>query len=666
MSTITASSSAISRGVVLAPKVVEQAARVNFLRTYVTAVDAVAKLKDARTGSKTTKLTVELSLQAGQQYNLRRAPATRAGPLTATLINASGQETALDFSTAFTVGSSGQYKLRLSAAGAIKRDVDGVSLEARFSSQTANLGFTRAYSYDSDAVLNLRDANLGYNAKKLTVNLSLLAGQSYSFSSSGYLTSLGQSVALIDAAGHETSLSGKSSFSVAASGQYQMRIEGSSALKGSLDSVSIKALVTLPTSSGDSRIDALVRGGTRAFWNNSDAPAVAGIDQIKPGANALVSKDTPNVVTFGFFTSALGTAQDKYGFKVMTKAQKAAVRRVFDYYGKLINVTFREVAGNGTADINFGTNNQRGVSAGYSYYPKMGPIAGKTSLMLANDQWSNTDPQVQEGGYGYETLLHEVGHALGLKHPGNYNAGGGSTPGPFLPAGEDDRQHTIMSYYDNNASRYVNPTTAMVYDVAALQYLYGVNKTASTATNGAFTFTAGKNYLQTLWSATGNDTIDLTSLTNASRVDLNAGAYSSINIVAPSSRSYYSGNNNVGIAYGAKINNVKLSSAAGVAETVTLNDAFNSGAYDVITSFNASDDTLVFKQSLFGSLGADSLEFGTEATTSNTKLIVNTATGEVFYDADGNGAAVAAKKIAQYQTVQNQVAMSARNFSFVA
>jgi hypothetical protein len=445
-----------------------------------------------------------------------------------------------------------------------------------------------------------------------------------------------------------------------------MRIEGNTALKGSLDNVAIKALVVLPSSSGDSRIDALVRGGTRAIWNNADAPAVAGSDQITSGAKALVSKDTPNVVTFGFFSSAQGTAQDKYGYRAMTKAQKAAVRRAFDYYGKLINVTFREVAGSGAADINFGTNNQRGVSAGYSYYPKMGPTSGKTTLMLANDQWSNGDQGVQEGGYGYYTILHEIGHALGLKHPGNYNAGGGGTPGPFLPQGEDDRQHTMMSYYNNSASAGVNATTAMVYDVAALQYLYGMNKTATTATRGAFTFTAGKDYLQTLWSATGNDTIDLTSLTNTSRVDLNAGTYSSINIVGPSSRSYYSGNNNVGIAYGAKINNVKLSSAAGAAETVTLNDAFSSGAYDVITTFNAANDTIAFKQSLFGPLNASSLEFGTEATTANSKLIVNTGTGEVFYDADGNGAAAAAKKIAQYQVVQNQIAVTARNFSFVA
>ncbi|MCX6953007.1 MAG: matrixin family metalloprotease, partial [Verrucomicrobia bacterium] len=358
------------------------------------------------------------------------------------------------------------------------------------------------------------------------------------------------------------------------------------------------------------------------------------------------------------------SAQDRLGFKAMTKAQMAAVRRAFAYYGSMINVTFKEVAGNATADINFGTNKQRGVSAGYSYYPKNSPIAGKTALFLANDQWTNSDAQVQEGGYGYETILHEIGHTLGLKHPGNYNAGGGGTGGPYLSTEDDNREHSIMSYWDNGATAGVNPTTAMPYDIAALQYLYGANTAGSNATRGAFTFTAGKNYLETLWSASGTDKIDLSGLDRSSYVDLNGGSFSSINIQGAAG-SRYSGNGNVGIAYGSKINTVKLSARSGVAETVALNDAFNAGAYDRIEGFNASEDTLALKSSLFGSLTADNIEFGAAATSANSKLIVNRSTGEIFYDADGNGSASAARKIAQY-TAAGSAQFGASNFAFVA
>ena len=48
-------------------------------------------------------------------------------------------------------------------------------------------------------------------------------------------------------------------------------------------------------------------------------------------------------------------------------------------------------------------------------------------------------------------------------------------------------------------------------------------------------------------------------------------------------------------AYGSKINNVTLSSSNGVAETVTLNAAFKSTAFDTITSFDATDDKIALK-----------------------------------------------------------------------
>lgn len=660
MSTVTNSAPAIARAVV-APRSVTQTSTLGFVRSFGTSVDAVARIRQVNVSSRATALNVGLNLEAGATYNLRGA----AGAVAATLVDASGNRQALDFTNAFTVGTKGQYRLLLEGRGAIKKAVDPITIEAKFSEQTATLSFARIYSYDADAILRFKDAQVGANAKKLTVNLTLQAGQTYGFAG-GDLTVAGKpKVTLVDAAGQEKQLDDPRSFTVARSGSYQLRFDGTRALAPDVSALSLQAKVTLPGSSGDYRIDALVRGGTNAFWNNADAPAVAGADQITATAKALAGGAMSNVVTYGFLTAATGTSGDKLGFQTMSTEQRDAVRRAFSYYGKLIDVTFKEVTANGTADINLGTNNQRGVSAGYSYYPKQGPIAGKTTLMLANDQGTNRGAGLQAGGYGYLTILHELGHALGLKHPGNYNAGGGGTDGPYLPGGEDNRQNTIMSYFGNSATAGVNPTSAMLYDVAALQYLYGVNQAGSTATAGNFTFTAGQNYLQTLWSGTGRDAINLTGLTNSSRIDLNAGAFSSINIVGSSANPTYSGNNNVAIAYGAKINKVALSAKSGVAESVTLNDAFKSGAWDTITAFNASDDTIALKQSLFGSLDASNIEFGSAATSAASKLIVNRGTGEIFYDQDGNGAG-AAQKIAQYAAVQNGTQVSARNFSFVA
>ncbi len=63
-----------------------------------------------------------------------------------------------------------------------------------------------------------------------------------------------------------------------------------------------------------------------------------------------------------------------------------------------------------------------------------------------------------------------------MKHPGNYNAGGGGTGGPYLPTSTDSHQYTVMSYY-SGPSYVGEPITPQLYDVAAIQFLYGVNST---------------------------------------------------------------------------------------------------------------------------------------------------------------------------------------------
>lgn len=69
-------------------------------------------------------------------------------------------------------------------------------------------------------------------------------------------------------------------------------------------------------------------------------------------------------------------------------------------------------------------------------------------------------------GNAATAISHEIGHALGLKHPGAYNA---NDSGPFLSAEEDSTRNTVMSYdFAGDDATSLRP-----YDIAALQYIYG-------------------------------------------------------------------------------------------------------------------------------------------------------------------------------------------------
>lgn len=94
---------------------------------------------------------------------------------------------------------------------------------------------------------------------------------------------------------------------------------------------------------------------------------------------------------------------------------------------------------------------------------------GNIYLNRSNDnRWDTNGWQSALGSHGFATLVHETLHALGLKHPGNYNGGEGGK-GPFLPYDLDNNTNTIMSYNAPGSGA----STLMPFDIVALQSLYG-------------------------------------------------------------------------------------------------------------------------------------------------------------------------------------------------
>ncbi|MCF2151405.1 M10 family metallopeptidase C-terminal domain-containing protein [Desmonostoc muscorum LEGE 12446] len=317
------------------------------------------------------------------------------------------------------------------------------------------------------------------------------------------------------------------------------------------------------------------------------------------------SKWGSKTITYSFRNEAawIPTSPDEDdNFKPFTEVQKNATRQVLKLWEEVSGLKFQEVSETllGGGDIRFGTAALSEGSA-HAYYP--GPLGGG-DVWLNNKVSSNNQPL--PGSFGFLTLIHEIGHALGLKHPGNYNAGGGGTPGPYLPASQDSAQYTVMSYNGSGGgTRYtgsdVSPQTPQLYDIAAIQHLYGANNSTRTG-NDTYSWDANKAFVQTIWDAAGNDTISAANQTLAATINLNAGSFSSIG--PRSNFSSIPAKNNLAIAYKVTIENAVGGSGN---DTIIGNSVANK------LSGNAGNDTLnggAGNDTLNGGVGNDTLNGG--------------------------------------------------------
>lgn len=412
--------------------------------------------------------------------------------------------------------------------------------------------------------------------------------------------------------------------------------------------------------SGDSNVDALIQ----ARWaiSGQTSPTKTGTLIIRPGQsipgdgaelsdNGLISlspaSSTKITLTYNFKDTVwdspeFDNSQDNNNYQDITSSlQKQAIKSALAFVGSITNLRFKEVRGSSSAHINFGNNDQAN-SAGYAWSPSGGSLT-QTAVLMAANQAGNGD--YSKGTYGWNAVIHEIGHALGLKHPANVNAGGGGALGPYLPDNINENRYSIMSYVDTDGLSQPYAQSFMLGDIAALQYMYGVNLTGSTAKSGKFTFGSG-NYHETIYSRKGTEAIDLRGTSAENIVDLNDGTYSTIN----------GQQNNISIAYGSKINNVVLSTDDAIDDMVTLNTAFNDRRFNKINNLT-SGDKIRIDQSIYGqSLSTANIAIGSgirSASTADQKIIVDTRSKTIYYDADGNGNGHTAKKIAVYTTASS-------------
>lgn len=229
--------------------------------------------------------------------------------------------------------------------------------------------------------------------------------------------------------------------------------------------------------------------------------------------------------------------------------QKNTARSVMQKFSSIANLTFTEVSDtpSSAGDIRWArSDNRSAVPTAYAYYPSQSALGG--DIWIGNTYSEHLNPIL--GSYSYQTFLHELGHALGLAHPHE----------SAIPAVayEDQLKYSAMSYRSYNGepltgySTHYYPTSLMLNDIAAIQYLYGVN-TSYQAGNNTYSWAANTSIFETLYDAGGTDTIDASNQTQGVLINLTPGEWSQIG------KAFWNGQSDVRdcltIAYGCTIEN---------------------------------------------------------------------------------------------------------------
>lgn len=306
-------------------------------------------------------------------------------------------------------------------------------------------------------------------------------------------------------------------------------------------------------------------------------------------------------------------------FQTLNTTQRTAARAWMTQYANISNANFQELTGVSDRDATIRMASSNVPSTAFAYYPYGSYVEGGDAWFNKSTGWYSS-PIL--GTYAYHTFGHELGHALGLKHGQEL----GGVRNVATNPDRDSMEFSIMTYrsyiggpltgYSNESGGYAQ--TLMMYDIAAIQQMYGADFTTN-ATNTTYTFstTTGEMFtngvgqgvpysnriFRTIWDGNGVDTYNFSNYTTSLFIDLTPGGWVDLDRLGNFQRANLGGGTGGGLHSGHARAHIFNAVQFGGDGRSLIENAIGGTGNDVLIG-NAANNTLN------GGAGADSMAGG--------------------------------------------------------